>query len=68
MKKIITSRADLYREIAELMGADCEPQIATAVADAIRHDRQRPSMLGDDWANYLERQDLWAIARSIGIA
>jgi hypothetical protein len=66
--KIITSRSDLRREISDLMGADCTPQIATEVTDSIIQDRQRPTLLGDDWANYLERQDLWAIARSIGIA
>ena len=66
--KIITSRADLYREIAELMGADCTLEVATEVVSAIMADPRRPTMLGDDWANYLERQDLWAIARSIGIA
>lgn len=64
MKTIIISRADLRREVSELLGQNSTDDADLAVMDHIASDPDRPNY-GADWSAYFAALgDLWHIVEA----
>lgn len=65
MWKMISSYNDLVTEVNTGLGHDGTPAIADAVASTIAEMEDHPPY-GENWSEFLEGLDYWAIYQSIG--
>jgi hypothetical protein len=62
------SFTDLVNRVEDWLGGSGSREMAETIADAIRDGKYgEPPLYGQDWSEFMESIDPWAIAEQIGL-